>query len=52
LWVVGSLTRVGTPQAITSATYDAANQLTNWNGVTLTYDANGNLTNDGTNTYT
>ncbi|MDH5741678.1 MAG: RHS repeat-associated core domain-containing protein, partial [Nitrospira sp.] len=39
------------PNAITSATYDAANQQTTFAGAALTYDANGNLTNDGVNTY-
>jgi RHS repeat-associated protein len=37
---------------VSSATYNADNQLTNWAGTTLTYDANGNLTADGTSTYT
>jgi hypothetical protein len=32
--------------------YDAANRLTNWGATPLTYDNNGNLTSDGTNTYT
>ncbi|MEW6246480.1 MAG: RHS repeat-associated core domain-containing protein [Nitrospirota bacterium] len=40
------------PSAVTLATYDAANQQTQFGGATLTYDQNGNLTNDGTNTYT
>jgi RHS repeat-associated protein len=35
-----------------AATYDAANQLLTWNGAAHTYDANGNLTGDGTKTYT
>ncbi len=39
------------PAAVSSNTYDAANQQTQFNGVTQTFDANGNLTNDGTNTY-
>jgi len=39
------------PTAVASATYDAANQQTQFGGVTHTFDANGNLTNDGTNTY-
>ena len=39
------------PAAVASATYDAANQQTAFAGATLTYDANGNLTNDGVNTY-
>ncbi|MHB8404395.1 MAG: RHS repeat-associated core domain-containing protein [Gammaproteobacteria bacterium] len=40
------------PAALASATYDANNRLTNWGGTTLAYDADGNLTGDGTNTYT
>jgi RHS repeat-associated protein len=39
------------PNAAASATYDAANEQTSFAGATLQYDANGNLTNDGTNTY-
>ncbi len=31
--------------------YNAINQVGEVNGVAMTYDANGNLTNDGTNTY-
>src|SRR6266704_2212770 len=50
--VGGSYARTGTPQAASAATYNANNQLTQWKGATLTYDANGNLTSDGTNSYT
>lgn len=39
------------PSAVASAAYDAANEQTAFAGATLTYDANGNLTNDGVNTY-
>ena len=39
------------PAAVASATYDAANEQTAFAGATLQYDANGNLTNDGTSTY-
>lgn len=39
------------PDAVASATYDAANEQTAFAGAPLTYDANGNLTNEGTNTY-
>ena len=39
------------PAAVASASYDAANEQTAFAGATLTYDANGNLTNDGVNTY-
>jgi RHS repeat-associated protein len=40
------------PIAVSSNSYDVTNQQTQFNGVTQTFDANGNLTNDGTNTYT
>ena len=36
---------------VTSATYGAANELTNWNGTSVGYDANGNITADGTHNY-
>lgn len=39
------------PTAVASATYDAANEQTAFAGATLQYDDNGNLTNDGINTY-
>lgn len=39
------------PNAVASAIYDAANEQTAFAGTTLTYDSNGNLTNDGVNTY-
>jgi len=37
---------------LTSATYNDANRLTQRETTSLIYDANGNLTNDGVNTYT
>jgi RHS repeat-associated protein len=48
----GSLAATGFPQAMTLAAYDAANELTNWNGTTITPDANGNILNDGVAAYT
>ena len=39
------------PSAVASATYDAADEQTQFAGASLTYDANGNLANDGVNTY-
>jgi RHS repeat-associated protein len=48
----GSLAHTGLPAAFSNATYNAANQLVQWNGATLTYDGNGNLTSDGSSTYT
>ena len=50
--VGGSFARTSTPQAASAATYNVNNQLTQWKGASLTYDTNGNLTSDGTNTYT
>jgi len=45
--------RLGLPSAMAGpATYNADNQLTNWNAVANTYDLNGNLTAAGTQTYT
>jgi RHS repeat-associated protein len=49
--VGGSYARTNAPQAAPLASYNVNNQLTNWKGATLQYDANGNLTSDGTNTY-
>jgi RHS repeat-associated protein len=40
------------PAAVASATYNAANRLTAWGGTALAYDLNGNLTSDGSRTYT
>jgi len=45
--VGGSYARVTLPTAVSSATYDNANRLTNWGGTTLTYDFNGSLTKEG-----
>jgi RHS repeat-associated protein len=45
----GSLAKIALPQPLDSAQYDAANQLTNWNGTPLAYDSNGNLISDGPN---
>ena len=36
---------------MTGNTFNAANEMTSFNGTPQTYDANGNLANDGTNTY-
>jgi RHS repeat-associated protein len=49
--VGGSFARTGLPGAVTSATYDTANELTNWNGTALSYDLNGNMLNDGSHTF-
>jgi RHS repeat-associated protein len=50
--VGGSYARTGLPAAVSSATYNAANRLVSWGAnSSFTYDANGNLTGDGVNTY-
>ncbi|MGB7602730.1 MAG: RHS repeat-associated core domain-containing protein [Candidatus Sulfotelmatobacter sp.] len=50
--VAGSLAATGFPQIITSAVYDVDNELKQWNGVNISYDANGNILNDGVTSYT
>ena len=47
----GSLAAVTLPAAVSGNTFNAANEMTAFNGTALSYDANGNLTGDGTNTY-
>jgi len=47
----GSMSRTNLPAAMTTATYNQANQLTSWNGTTITYDDNGNMLSDGVRTY-
>jgi YD repeat-containing protein len=47
----GTWARTTLPAPLTSATYAAANRLTQWNGTTLTYDDNGNLASEGSRTY-
>jgi RHS repeat-associated protein len=49
--VGGSLASVSIPATAFSGSYDANNRLAQLNGTALTYDSNGNTTNDGTNTY-
>jgi YD repeat-containing protein len=48
----GSFAQTKLPAAVSNNTFNAANEMTAFNGTPQTYDANGNLTNDGTNTYT
>ncbi|MBB5867608.1 RHS repeat-associated protein [Allocatelliglobosispora scoriae] len=50
--ITGSWAEVDLPQPVSGTAYDAANQATSWNGTPMTYDANGNLTGDGDDTYT
>jgi RHS repeat-associated protein len=48
----GTFAHTGLPTAVTTASYDAANRLTAWGAnSSFSYDANGNLQGDGTNTY-
>ncbi|WP_414645318.1 RHS repeat-associated core domain-containing protein [Candidatus Binatus sp.] len=47
----GSFAQVVLPQPVTGNTFNADNEMTAFNGTPLSYDANGNLGNDGTNTY-
>ncbi len=49
--VSGSFARTNLPGAVTSAAYDAANELTNWNGTAISYDSNGNMLGDGSHTF-
>jgi RHS repeat-associated protein len=51
----GSLAAVTLPANVaggSSVTYNADNEQADFNGTSFTFDANGNLTNDGTYTYT
>ncbi len=48
----GSYAATNLPAALSSATYNADNQLTVRGGTSYGYDLNGNLKTDGTNTYT
>jgi RHS repeat-associated protein len=50
--VGGSLARVSLPAALTTATYDAANRLTAWDALAPAYDVAGEMTSDGTSSYT
>ncbi len=50
--VGGTWARTGLPQAVSSATYNVANHQLTFGGQSLTYDLNGNLTSDGSTTYT
>ncbi len=50
--VSGSLAQILSPGIFDNTSYDAANQQNVVNAQSLTYDQNGNLLSDGTNTYT
>jgi RHS repeat-associated protein len=47
----GTYARTGLPSAQATTGYDAANELTTWGAATPTYDSNGNVLSDGTNSY-
>jgi RHS repeat-associated protein len=49
--VWGSYARTGLPEAISSAAYNADDEQTERNGRKLSYDAEGNLTSDGSSEY-
>ncbi len=49
--VWGSYARLGLPEAMESAKYNAANELTEREGKELEYDEDGNLTSDGSSEY-
>src|SRR6185295_3047680 len=48
----GSFARSVSPQALSLASYNAANQQGSFAGQTIAYDLNGNLVSDGVNSYT
>ena len=50
--VSGSLAQIPSPGTFDNTSYDAANRQNAVNAQSLTYDQNGNLTSDGTSTYT
>jgi len=47
----GSFAQTNLPAPVTGNSFNADNEMSAFGGQTLSYDANGNLTNDGTNTY-
>lgn len=50
--VGGSYANTNLPGSLSSAVYNAANQVSSWGGTALAYDLNGNVQSDGTNSYT
>jgi RHS repeat-associated protein len=48
----GSLVSTGLPGQVSASSYNANNQLTTWGTANLYYDANGNMSSDGTHSYT
>lgn len=49
--VDGTWARTGLPPSLSSAIYDAVNRLIQWDGISLSYDAEGNLGSDGLTSY-
>jgi hypothetical protein len=49
--VSGSFARTGLPSPVSTAVYNANNQLTQWGATTPTFDANGNTLSDGISSY-
>ncbi|MGC2473182.1 MAG: RHS repeat-associated core domain-containing protein [Candidatus Sulfotelmatobacter sp.] len=49
--ISGSLAATGLPTAVSSAGYDVANEVTSWNGSTISYDNDGNTLSDSVHTY-
>ncbi len=47
----GSMAATNLPQPVTGNAFNADNEMTAFNGTALSYDPNGNLLNDGSNTY-
>jgi RHS repeat-associated protein len=45
----GSYAQTGLPLPVSTTSYNANNQLTQWGSASLYYDANGNMTSDGVN---
>ncbi len=48
----GTLAATGLPASVSGNAFNADNGMTGFGGAPLSYDANGNLISDGTNTYT
>lgn len=49
---VSGIDTAGLPTPVSTTSYNAANQLTQWGSQTIGYDLNGNMTSDGASTYT
>ncbi|HYR41499.1 MAG TPA: RHS repeat-associated core domain-containing protein, partial [Terriglobia bacterium] len=49
--MAGTLARTSLPAGVSNTTYNSENQVLQFGSAALTYDADGNLISDGTNTY-